>query len=488
MTEFKIKMKTVFFSITHGFQARDLLHTDVLQVLKDHGVRIVILAPNHNDPKFVQQFQDEQVFIEPLITKHYQLEEMSSLIRRFLLANYKLNRTVHLLNEEFRRSNKIRHRFFQVANAVFGRMKSARDIWLFFESIFFADRDHGSVFEKYTPDLLVTGTPGYIFADAHLLRRAKRMGVPSACVVLSWDNLTSKGHMGARPDHLIVWNQIMQREAIDLHDYDLKRVHIAGVSHFDIYADRFRLKSREEFCREMGLDPARKIITIGTVTPLVFPHNAEIIEILAQANLADRFIEPAQILVRLHPQVMNAGTIHAENIERFRELAQEYDNVILDLPAVRSSSLMWDIAKADMQHLAEIMLHSDVTLNAVSTLTIDSAIFDTPIIGIGFDGHERKLPSESIIRCYDYTHYANIVLTGGLRIAHNADEMINSINAYLADPALDREGRQRIVKEQCFKIDGQSGQRVAHLLLEQMGLMSKAEYSLTSISNTAVSS
>ena len=95
---------------------------------------------------------------------------------------------------------------------------------------------------------------------------------------------------------------------------------------------------------------------------------------------------------------------------------------------------------------------------------------DTPIVNIGFDGYASEPPERSVARVYDFTHYANLVRAGGVRIARSADEMIAQINAYLENPALDRESRARIVEEQCYRIDGRSGERVGNQLLALMGV------------------
>jgi hypothetical protein len=97
---------------------------------------------------------------------------------------------------------------------------------------------------------------------------------------------------------------------------------------------------------------------------------------------------------------------------------------------------------------------------------------DTPIVNIGFDVFATPPPVESVVRIYDFTHYANIVSTGGVRIARSAEDMIRAVNDYLADPSLDRAGRARIVDEQCYRVDGQSGARVGRLLLGLMGIAS----------------
>jgi hypothetical protein len=463
-------MTTIFLSITHGFQARDLLRTDVLTVLQSHGVRVVVLTPNHEDEYFTREFGGPGVCFEPLFMGSSRLEQALGAFRRFVLANFRLNQTIHALNERFHRSRRPRYVLIRLLNRFFGRVPAARRAWMRLEALLFPGTQYDAVFRRYAPSLVVTGTPGSIAADAHLLRAARRFRVRTVCVVLSWDNLTSKGHMAAVPDDLIVWNDIMKREAREFHDYPPDRVHVAGVAHFDVYARPEAPGDRERFFRRHGLDPDRRLITFGTITPWLFPYNADIAEILARAIAEGRFTQPVQLLVRLHPQVLQPGTQHTENVERYQAIAETYPHVHLDVPKVKSRALMWDLAQDDMHHLAELMRHSDVTVNAGSTLTIDSAIMDTPIVNVGFDG-DREVPyAQSVVRIYDFTHYANIVRTGGVRIARSADELIKHINAYLEDPSLDREARARIVSEQCFRIDGHSGQRVGRLLLEMAGV------------------
>src|SRR5262249_25430032 len=145
------------------------------------------------------------------------------------------NATNNLFNEQFLRSRRPHYVFLRTLNRLVGRWRPVRDWWMSFESAAVSGRELQSVLEADRPALLVTGTPGTEYMDALLLRCARRLGIPSLCVVLSWDNLTSKGYMAARPDRLVVWNERMRGEAIELHDYASEDVEVAGVAHFDIY-------------------------------------------------------------------------------------------------------------------------------------------------------------------------------------------------------------------------------------------------------------
>ena len=56
-------------------------------------------------------------------------------------------------------------------------------------------------------------------------------------------------------------------------------------------------------------------------------------------------------------------------------------------------------------------------------------------------------------------------VSGGARLALTEEELILNINKYLNNPQRDAAGRQRIRDELLYKVDGQSGKRVADALL-----------------------
>ncbi|HEU5303245.1 MAG TPA: hypothetical protein VFU40_01265, partial [Gemmatimonadales bacterium] len=236
-----------------------------------------------------------------------------------------------------------------------------------------------------------------------------------------------------------------------------------GVAHFDIYARLERQLSRAAVCRRLGLDAARSILVFGTVSPFLFRFNLEVAELLAKAVADGRIAPPSQLVVRLHPQSISG--IYADDLGAYRALQARYPGVVaLDLPRVIDSGLQWALPDDEMVWLASLLRRADVSLTVASTLAIDAALCDTPVIGVAFDGLRRLPYAGSIRRAYDYTHYKPLVDTGGLRLAENEEQMIALVNRYLEDRDLDREGRAAIVREQVWKVDGRSGERVARLI------------------------
>ena len=126
------------------------------------------------------------------------------------------------------------------------------------------------------------------------------------------------------------------------------------------------------------------------------------------------------------------------------------------------------MTEENRRHLASTMQHSDVIINVASTITIEASIFDTPVVNIAFDGEAPVRWTESAERYYRFTHYQDIGKHGAVRVVGSPAALIDAVGAYLTDPSLDREGRARVVEEQCQFTDGRSAERVAGFVMEEL--------------------
>ncbi len=90
-------------------------------------------------------------------------------------------------------------------------------------------------------------------------------------------------------------------------------------------------------------------------------------------------------------------------------------------------------------------------------------------MNVAFDGKKRKEYLKSVRRHFDYSHYRKILKEGGVRVAWSDYELFEIINKYLDDPSLDRDGRQKIVKSQCFQVDGLGQERLLNYIIQFVG-------------------
>ncbi|MGB7201857.1 MAG: hypothetical protein WBD16_06265 [Pyrinomonadaceae bacterium] len=108
---------------------------------------------------------------------------------------------------------------------------------------------------------------------------------------------------------------------------------------------------------------------------------------------------------------------------------------------------------------------ADVVINLSSTVTVDAAIFDKPVVNLNFDPQPEK-PFEKLVKDVNsaWTHFSPIANSGGVRLVNTPEEMVRAIKDYLANPTLDHEGRKRIVSRVCGYADGKCANRMSQAI------------------------
>ena len=456
----------LLWSVPNGSSAGNVLRSGVLARVLDHiaDARVVLMSPLAADPAFTSEFAHPRVSFE-LLPPHVPAGLEARLLG-IIQARYLEGRKTETLRIKLAASHAgtaLRHRRLK---AILGRIVAPHGSgrWYDWADRLVADPAVDRVFDRHRPTLVAVATPGLIFAEVPLLRTARRHRIPTIAVDLSWDNLTNKLFPIRRVDRMIVWNSTMRREARELHGYRLEEVDVAGPPQFDGYFNGTPRSTRAAFCRRVGLDPDRYILTLTTIPAEAYPRHDLLIDRLLDATRSGAIGPPCDLLVRLHPRdelrtyERFAGTPHLVIEKPFRETARAGDGHNVD------------VAADNMRHLADTMCHSDVVINVASTIAIEAAVFDTPVVNIAFDEDDAETRPflASPLRYYSYTHYQQIVRAGAVRIAKSAGEAIDLINGYLADPSRDRAGRRRVVAEQCEFTDGRSAERLAGFIVREM--------------------
>jgi len=451
---------TFLMNITHGFQARMFLRTTICEELQRHGARIVVATPNADEPYFKQEMDALGVEVEQIPRFPTRAERVITGMRQYLLMNPKLGGTLNYKRERQKREMPVRYRLARAGNLVLGRSMRLRQAYLDAEARMFDGAEFDEMLQRIQPDLVIAGTPGVHPADAHILRAAKRADIPSATLMLSWDNLTSKGYMAANPDNLLVWSPLMAQEALTYHDYDGNIVEV-GAAQFDHYpAFRRGTLDRRVAKEQLGVPPDMKLLTFGTINRGIYKEQLKDLSRLVDTLQTDEKYADCFLWVRLHPQSVVGAP--EDELAWLQDLEARSDRIRVEFPEVRSAVLAWDLPKSDIDHLARLLGASDIVLVPRSTLTIDASCVDVPVINLAIDPEFKK--------GFNYTHYKNIVRSGGAWIANSHRELLWAIERYLLNPDLHSEGRARIVKQQLGTHLGRAGQQTAHALLQLCGV------------------
>jgi len=457
----------LLWSVPHGSSAGNMLRTGVLARVLDHArdARIVLMSPLVDDPAFTSELAHPRVSFERL--PPHRPTGLEARLLGIIQARYLEARTTETLRIKLAAGHAGTALRFRRLKALAGRALAPHGTsgrWYDTADRFVSDPAIEAVFARHRPTLVAVATPGLIFAEIPLLRTARRRGIPTMAVDLSWDNLTNKLFPIRRVDRLVVWNRTMAREAQELHGYEPREIEVAGSPQFDGYFNGEPRSSRADFCRRVGLDPSRRILSLTTIPAEAYPRHDVVIDRLLDAIRSGAIAPPSDLLVRVHPRddlktyERYARTPHVVIEKPFRETARAGDGHSVDVTADNT------------RHLADTMCHSDVVLNVASTIAIEASIFDTPVVNIAFDSDDAETRPflTSPLRYYSYTHYQQIVRAGAVRIAKSPAEMIDLVNGYLADPGRDAAGRRRVVQEQCEYTDGRSAERLAGVIVREL--------------------
>lgn len=451
----------IFLTITHGFQARMLLRSRIAEELLAAGAELIVCSINADEPYFINEFKHSRLRFEKMPTRTSRWESRLSTWRQYLLMNPRLGGTLNHKRETLKRESPARYYATRTLNLFLGNITLLRRLYMFAEAKLFSAREFDAVLSEHNPDLVVTGTPGFNEHDVHALRSAKRLNVPTATVMLSWDNLTSKGYMNGIPDQLLVWSKLMADEAVEYHDFPRDKIFETGAAQFDIYYQAKKTTDIPAWRRKYRVPTDAFLMMYGTINPGICGHELDILKALIAKMRTTQLPRKPFLWVRLHPQVVNGAW--KSSLAPFQQL--EADDVHIEVPPVTNSKLDWDLPKEDAVHLKNLIAASDIVITTSSTLSIDAACADTPIVNVFFDGREVN-PAQSVARFKKYTHYAKMLETGGIFSADTLEQFGFAMQRYCGNPLVDHEARQSIVKQQIGTLDGEAGVRAAVRLLQ----------------------
>jgi hypothetical protein len=224
------------------------------------------------------------------------------------------------------------------------------------------------LFEAQHPDvvLLTSLTFSRSFAMEQL-KAARALGISTAACILSWDHLSSKALVHIQPDATIVWNDVQKREAIEMHGLPESRVVVTGAQCYDQWFGKTPERSREEFCRALGLDPQRPFVlyVCSAMSPVPEPAEPVFVKQWIQAlrSSNDPVLRTAGVLVRPHP-------------ERIKEWSGISLNGLANV-AVGGRNPIDAEAKADF---FDSIYYSRAVVGLCTTVFLEAAIIGRPVL------------------------------------------------------------------------------------------------------------
>jgi len=469
--------KRIFISADHGLAIVYFLQTDVLPTLLSAGVEVVLLTDDGLKVQIQNRFGQPGLTVEGLRFDQARNYFQSASSRqqywlhflRWMGGSKRINTNAmdgHMrqMDYETSRGGKLLMPLIKAATAVLRRSARARKA-LVQAQMRFTPGIYADLFEKYRPDLVVASTPGWRF-DRYLLREAVQRKVKTAAVIVGWDNPSSYRLGGSPVDFITCWSEIQKEELVLGSDWDSERVHIGGIPTYDGYFRKQWQMSREEYFNLHRLDPQRKLLAYAS-SFVTFAPNYSNIQALAHLISSDALAEPCQLLIRLHPNHFMPGSLYAQEAERVRALVREHPHVHLVEP-LPMGGIFGYYSGEDMPEKASMMAHADIFLTVYSTMVVETAIHDCPIVSLCIDTpggwNTPGKFSLALAEIAEWPTHQRFREAGAGKVAFNSSQACQAINAYLTDPGQDSRERARFIQREVTFTDGSAGRRTGEYL------------------------
>ncbi|HEX5808670.1 MAG TPA: CDP-glycerol glycerophosphotransferase family protein [Anaerolineales bacterium] len=477
--------KKLFISADHGMAIIYFLQSEVVPTLLEAGVEIVVLTDDETKSQISSRFARPGLTFEGLRLKEAnkfattfkpRLQWLLAYLRR-VGGSWRINTEAmdsHIREVWVENSWKFRLGIWipaALAILVLRTFAVARKFLVRYQNRFVPRPSlYADIFAEHKPDLVIASTAGWRL-DRYLLREAARHSVPTMAAIVGWDNPSSYAIRGAPIDYATCWSQLQKDELVYGSDWDPQRVYIGGIPSYDGYLRKQWQLSKDDYFRLHDLDPDRKLISYAC-SFVHFAPNYPNVEALARLVSSDALAEPSQLLVRLHPShFQDKPRIFAEERERIFALEKQYPHVHVVKPVPLGGSLGY-YGGEDMDEKSSMMAHSDVLVTVYSTMVVETAVHDTPIVAAVIDvpggWNKPKKFSLSLKKIGNWPTHKRFRGAKAGRVASNEKELCEVINLYLKNPSLDAAERRKFIEDEITFTDGTSGKRTAEFILKTL--------------------
>jgi hypothetical protein len=268
-------------------------------------------------------------------------------------------------------------------------------------------------FNNNRPDLFLI-TP---LIDLHVkqldwLKCAKSLGIRSGLCVASWDNLSNKSLIQTEPDAVIVWNEIQQQEAVELHHIPASKVVVTGAQCYDRLFAHQPSTSKEEFFSKVGLVEEGDYLLYLCSSRFIAPNEVDFIRkwILRLRSSGDPALNKIGVLVRPHPQ----------NATQWRDIDLSDSGNVALYPQKGANPIRGN----SFDDFFDSMYHSVATVGINTSAMIESGILNKPVFTI-LSPQFRNTQNGTL-------HFNHLVEGGLLNISSGLDEHIEQLGRVLA--------------------------------------------------------
>jgi hypothetical protein len=309
--------------------------------------------------------------------------------------------------------SKITNKLF-ASNSIFLMLK-----WM--ERLVPPDPDILQWLKSNQPDVVVSSP--YILprtSEIEYIQAAQALQIPTIAIVLSWDNLTTKGTFHIIPDAVFVWNEALAKEATSIHDVPQSKIFITGAPVFDFWFEMEPMLSYHSFCNQVGISAVQPYVLYLCSSKYISGDETSFVRAFAAALQGNPNTAHIGVMVRPHP-------LNASIWDGFED-----QNI-----AIWPKDPSWVDTAAAKQDYYNSIYYSTAVVGVNTSAFLEAAILDKPCVTI-LNAQYRFKQSER-------GHFRHLLNGDFLEVTHSFPESASVIAAILSGKDSKKEQRFRFV-------------------------------------------
>ena len=475
---------TIFIQAYRSFSMRYIIGTDIFKTLISSNCQIIIFVLEEDFQYFTDIFKNTSVIVESV---HY--KELFSDLRKNRITNFLnllrvltsgrqstlINTNISIYKRDYKKQFSYGfgiyiYKLITISSFITCNSILARKVLSFLLSISFKGKIYDKYFEKYNPKTLIISSLGYGI-DLHMMHAAKRHKCRIISIPHSWDNPTTKGYRGPKPDLVFAWTNRMATEIAAFHDLPKNIIKVSGVAHWDDYFNgTLILNNKDSFIIKHNLDPNKKVLFYALSGPANFEKRLEVIEAILGIIKNNPSNYNLQLLVRFHPLHVHRHTTGATWMELHENdisaLKMKYGNLVTFwVPKEPHKNQISQLGMSDMHDMASAIHYSDVLIQEYSTLILESTIFDKPTINISMFAY-RQTDHSNLLATLIHLQY--ILKYDTSTTIQTFEELKTTIFKYLDNPEIKQNERRKLFNNELNINPGSAGNFIGNSILKYM--------------------
>lgn len=294
-----------------------------------------------------------------------------------------------------------------------------------------------------------------------LMRAMQLGGIPTATHVLSFDNLVSFGYLPLQRFNLyMVWSDWVGKQLEEFYDIPASKIVVTGTPQFDFHVSSAYQWNREKTYKALNLDNDKPYFLYCANIYSITAREPELAAHILRAMQDCPELKDYQWVIRLHPM---------DHYARWQGLLEKYPNVRLSLPwdhPIEETTNWASPSSDDVALLSNSIRYASAVLNMRSTIALDCAVLDVPVINLAFHPDQGSPEDVYYKKAHHTYYYEPITASGAAPLVFNASELTQLLIEAISCPQARSDARHRIRELICGPVDGHSADRISDALLK----------------------